>query len=64
MDLCDQQQSGWPVSTTNVFHMKKFGKQTKSNWQTTQRKIAVKLGILQECTDHIIDGLQYQEISA
>lgn len=48
-DLCDQERSGWLVTATNELHMKKLGKLIKGNRQITQKKIAVKLGISQEC---------------
>jgi len=34
----------------------------KDNECITQREAAVKLGILQECADHIIYVLQYQRV--
>ena len=53
-DLCDKQLSGWPVTATDEIHKKKVDKLIKDNEHITQREAAVKLGILQECVDHII----------
>jgi hypothetical protein len=50
------------VTVTVEFHKKKFDELTKDNQHITQRDTAVKLGILQECVDHIIYVLQYQKV--
>lgn len=61
-DLCDKQWSGWPVTATGEFHKKKVYELIKDNERITQREAATKLGILQECVDHIIYVLQYWRV--
>jgi len=50
------------VTAADEFHKKKFDELIKDNERITQREAAVKLGILQECVDHIIYVLQYRRV--
>jgi len=50
------------VTATGEFHKKKVYELIKDNERITQREAATKLGILQECVDHIIYVLQYWRV--
>jgi len=50
------------VTAADEFQKKKFDELIKDNEHITQRGATVKLGILQECVDHIIYVLQYRRV--
>jgi hypothetical protein len=64
LNFCDKQGSGQPLTATSEFHKKKVDKLIKDNQRITQREVAVKLGISQECMGHITDVLQYRMVCA